>query len=221
MSTVINAFSLVVTSWGLCKSINLELDPSLAKAGPKQFLTNIGAGITIINNVLAILNNWSLLPTEGLEYFSREILFPLALQTETVIAGVYWPLRLFWIHLIMHNIKDGKSPIPLPVDLSIHLVPILTLLIEYYGVRKTPFQVSAYVVWILTFIISILYNFWLKTIIDVENGQVYPYPFLSIPEPQVTFVFVGITTIGCLSFLAYKYSHPGRRTPSLKQQKLQ
>lgn len=215
-SLLVNVLSLLTTSWGLYNAAEVKLPASLAQAGHKQFLTNISVGITILTNLTSIFTYY----TNGkLEVFSREIAFPVALVLETIVALVYWPLRLFALHLIFHGVADdAHAPLKMSIDLSIHLLPVLYLLADYFAFTDKPFQMPRRNVWFIVMALGLLYNRYLKFLIDPSKGQAYPYPFLNIPEPFQSVVFTVVTTSGWGFYCFYKYvHHETKRGLKLKQ----
>lgn len=135
---------------------------------------------------------------------NRHVTLPLALVLESVVATVYWPLRIFAIHLILQGAKR-KSPIPLEVDVSIHLLPIIYLLADYYVSGSSQrFKIPLLPAWIIVAAIGLAYKFYLGFLIDPSMGQKYPYPFLDVAEPYKSVIFVVVTSFGWLFYVGYR-----------------
>lgn len=139
-----------------------------------------------------------------LTQINRHVTLPLALVLESVVATVYWPLRIFAIHLILQGVK-AKSPIPLSVDVSIHLLPILYLLSDYYiSGASQRFKIPLAPAWAIVASIGLAYKFYLGFLIDPSQGQKYPYPFLDVSEPYKSVIFVIVTSFGWLFYVGYR-----------------
>ncbi|AAS53407.1 AFR036Cp [Eremothecium gossypii ATCC 10895] len=220
LSLIINSASLVLTSWGVSNAVKLTLPPNLQLAGQKQFLTILGASLTIVTNVIGI--GYSLLGGDGgLRYVSREVFLPAALVLESVVALVYWPLRVFFVNMIYHGLPEGASPeITVPVDLCIHLVPVAGLLLDYFLVQQGPFQMGRLPFWLLVTAMGVGYNRWLGHIIHADLDQSYPYPFLDVAEPYRTLIFGVITTIAWGFYVLYQTLHGPAAGGGVGKQKL-
>lgn len=212
---LINTGCLAVSSWGLFHATRITLPPSLKDAGHKQFLTNISVVLTIINNLCNIVNwffqrcdlNVNLL--EFFNFISRDITLPVALVMESIVPVVYWPLRLFALKLIMQGIGSSKSPIPISVDLSIHLFPSIFLLGDHYlSGSGLKFKISNVKAWFIVTILGIGYYQYLSLLIDPTSGQHYPYPFLDVDEPYKSVIFVLVTSITWCFYTFYQNFPP-------------
>ena len=225
-SLLLNSICLVTSSYGLIAGTRLGLPPELVEAGYKQFLTNIGVGITIINNAANIINwvtqhsgitNNTILSIS--DFVSRHFTLPIALILESIIAAVYWPLRLFALKLIFQGLEDGKSPLPYFTDFCLHLFPIVFLFIDHYlsGVGQK-FRISNIGGLVIVNILGLTYYKWLDHLIDPTRGQVYPYPFLDVEEPYRTIIFVTITSIAWFIYLLYQRFPPAYRGKTPKDE---
>ncbi|SCW04021.1 LAFE_0H04170g1_1 [Lachancea fermentati] len=204
-SLAVNVVSLCTSTWGLWRASNIILPECLASAGHKQFLTNISVGVTILNNLVNVLGALGL---RKARYVSRQVTLPIALVMETVVAIVYWPLRLFAVGLIMHGVKDGsRMPISKEIDCCIHLLPVLYLLIDYFAFEPAPFKMGKGRAWLVVTVLGLGYNRYLTKLIDPSRGQAYPYPFLDVAEPLKSVIFMGVTTLAWLFYCMYKKVH--------------
>lgn len=141
-------------------------------------------------------------------FINKHVTLPLALVLESIVATVYWPLRLFAIGLILQGAKK-RSPIPLHIDISIHLLPILYMLSDYYlsGARER-FKIGSLPSWGIIAAIGLAYKSYLNVLIDTSTNQKYPYPFLDVSEPYKSVIFVVITSFGWLFYVAYRAFPP-------------
>lgn len=141
-------------------------------------------------------------------FINKHVTLPLALVLESVVATVYWPLRLFAIGLILQGAKK-RSPVPLNVDISIHLLPILYMLSDYYlSGASERFKIGSVPSWGIIAAIGMAYKYYLNALIDTSTNQRYPYPFLDAPEPYKSVIFVIITSVGWFFYLGYRALPP-------------
>ena len=218
-SLLINLISLGVGCWGLSQATKLVLPPTLSPAGHKQFLTNISVVATLISNVWNILNyfiqrsslNMNVL--NGSNFISRHLVLPIGLVLETVVPLVYWPLRLFAMKLIIQGVSDGKSPVPIPVDLAIHFFPCVFLLSDHYlSGSGSKFKISNLKAWTIVTGLGLAYYKYLALLIDPLKGQKYPYPFLDVEEPYKSIIFVCVTTVAWSFYVLYQRFPPCNST---------
>ncbi|CCH58937.1 hypothetical protein TBLA_0B00940 [Henningerozyma blattae CBS 6284] len=235
-SLIINVISLISASYGLNRASALPLPPTLAKAGDKQFLTNISVIATILSNIAGICNYFIQrrqhkdykigYPCDGKKranFVSRHLLLPLALVLETIVPLVYWPLRLFFINLIMQGADEvDHYPIPVLVDVAIHLFPFIALFADHYlSGSDNKFILSNSVALVVVTTLGIAYNRWLAFIIDFEAGQKNPYPFLDVREPFRSVIFACVTTVAWGCYALYQKYPPRRELPiNLGEKKL-
>ncbi|KAL3229236.1 hypothetical protein RNJ44_02323 [Nakaseomyces bracarensis] len=223
-SFVINVACLTTSTYGYITGTNLPLPPVLKKAGHKQFFTNISLVVTMINNVANILN-YLIQKSVGIdkkrknkpfianlsEIVSRHLTLPLALVLETVVPLVYWPLRIFFANLILTLDTDqpDRPLIPLSIDLAIHFFPFVFLITDhYYSGSGLKFRLSNKTVWFIVVAIAVGYYKFLQALIDPNEGQAYPYPFLDVPEPYKTIIFVITGTVAWWFYTVYQRFPP-------------
>jgi hypothetical protein len=183
--------SLAIGTFGMSfTAFNIQLPPHLAKAGQWQFLTNLSLAYSLIVFFIGAVAH---ITKSQLVFKLKNDIHPIALALECVVTIVYWPLRIFWIHLLT---KDPASwGLPLQVDLLIHLMPAISLLLDYFLFmpRWTLKKTSAFGICSL---LTSFYWFWLHHIIDFENGGDYPYLFLAVERTSdrvAIFSLVGFT----------------------------
>ncbi|QLQ82628.1 hypothetical protein HG537_0H03910 [Torulaspora globosa] len=218
VSFVINIASLIVVSYGLYTCTAVELPPSLRDAGHKQFLTNLCATFTIFNELCNIANfvaQSSGSHVKWLSFVARHVTLPLAMGLESVVAAVYWPLRIFAMHLIFTSGPDDhKCPIPLSSDLAIHLAPISFLLCDHYlSGAGSKFRVSNRVASSIVLVLGFGYKAYLDTLIDKDAGQAFPYPFLDVEEPRRSIIAGLVTSLFMAFYVLYQHKPPRSLTP--------
>lgn len=210
-----NVVSLGTSTWGLWKCTKVVLPPSLSQAGHKQFLTNIAVVVTILNNVANIVNGvvQAISSDDKVKrrwyHISRHVTLPIAMVLETIVATVYWPLRLFALHLIMQDVAKGRAPIPWEVDVAIHLLPLVNQLYDhYFSGYGSKYRLSHKVSWLIITSLGLAYNRYLHYLIEPNGVQSYPYPFLNVDEPLRSIIFVTVTSISWLYYLMYQMFPP-------------
>lgn len=192
--------SLISGTWALnYLTTTVVLPPHLAGGGQWQFLTNLSLVFTLIVNFIGLVSH----ATRSAALFNlKNSLHPVALVLESVVTSVYWPLKLFFLHLL---VKDPKAKsIPLFVDICLHLLPVLSLLLDYF-LFMPKWTISNKTALTTCVVLTTLYWFWLKKMVDFENGGEYPYAFLNLGNEIATgFVFQIVGLVGYASFLFIK-----------------
>lgn len=211
---LLNLTCACTTFYGLYRCTRVVLPANLAEAGHKQFLTNIAAVLTIVTGSLNVVNQ---LLGGSLDFCARELLLPVALCLETIVCLIYWPLRLFFIHLIMHGVQNAKmSPLPLHADIAVHLLPVLYLAFDYFVLKPEPFVLSTKKVLVSLPLLGLAYRIYLGTIIDTSGS--YPYPFLDVDEPYKSIVFVVVSLSAGGFYSLYQRVHSTPRAASAAKQ---
>lgn len=194
----VSTLSLLIASKALTLILELQLPPSLAKAGHWQFLTNLSLMISIMVFLVGTLAHL----THSTTLFTyKNYLHAMGLALETVVAGVYWPLRLFFIPLILPNLE---ARIPISLDLAIHLLPVISLSIDYYFFMPQ-WPISSKQAYPLFIVLTLGYWGLLHCLMD--DTSVFPYPFLQVPDGTRAFIFALVLHIGFVSFTAQRKIH--------------
>lgn len=193
----VDLLSLIIGGYGFDRTIlKIPLPPHLADAGPWQFLTNLGLVFSLIVFSIGFLSH----VTKWEKLFKvKNQLHPLCLVLEIIITIVYWPLRLFFIELLI--LDKSAYPIPIYADLSVHLMPCISLLIDYF-VFMPRWTMKARTAMLICLTFTILYWFLLEYLIDLESGGTYPYAFLNVPHHGLrVLIFAVICLTGFSQFL--------------------
>ena len=103
----------------------LELPPQLANGGHYQFLTNIALLLSTIYSFVNILYHQTSI--NGIKPLKIHM-SAICLSLNVVVSLVYWSLKLF----IPHLIAEMDASVPLLVDIKIHMMPLLTVAIDYF-----------------------------------------------------------------------------------------
>lgn len=194
--TTIDFISLIIGLYGYQQITSIQLPPHLQDAGHWQFLTNL----SLVYSLFVFLVGFVAHITKSHTLFLfKNNLHPIGLALETIVAGVYWPLRLFFLHLLTKD--PSKFYLPLSTDLCIHLMPVVSLLIDYlvFMPRWTISDNTA-----LGFVVLLTTFYWvlLDNLIDFENGGSYPYEFLNVEkDSQRILVFAVVAAVAFAQFL--------------------
>lgn len=204
--TVGNSYAIVLDTVSLAIGIygaydilysGRVLPDHLVDAGHWQFLTNLSLAYSLVVFALGLVAH---VTRSQFLFRLKNNLHPIALALEAVVAVVYWPLRLFFLKLL---VKDpSKILIPMLTDLSIHLMPVTSLLIDYLAFMPS-WTLSRSAAFGACGILSTGYWFWLHHLIDFENGGEYPYAFLNHPSLYARIVIFGI--VGLTGFSLYLF----------------
>ncbi|KAK6458719.1 FAR-17a/AIG1-like protein [Scheffersomyces xylosifermentans] len=190
----IDAVSLAIGFYGIHSNIlTIELPDHLAKAGHWQFLTNL----SLVYSLFVFLIGFVAHLTRSQTLFDlKNNIHPIGLALETIVAMIYWPLRIFFLQFLTAD--PSKFNLPLSTDLSIHLMPVVSLLIDYlvFMPRWTIKTSTA-----LALMVSLTSGYWflLKYLIDVDNGAKYPYAFLDVDSDEKRVVVFGMVAITAFS----------------------
>lgn len=173
---------------------NLPLPPHLQGAGPWQFLTNLSL---LISNIIFALGVIAHVTRSPVLFQWKNRLNPFGLIMEMIVFLVYWPLRLFFLHLLVKNVDDFRAT--LFIDLSIHFMPVVLLLVDFvwFLPKCTITNKQALMICMVA---TGCYWVWLHKIVDLENGAEFPYNFLNVS----TVVRAGIfAMVGMTAFLNF------------------
>lgn len=179
-----------MVSWGLKSIFALPLPDELRAAGHSQFLTNLSLMVTLLHLsaslVLGRPNNY---------------LFLVSLILETIVASIYWVLKIVAANLILPE----DAFIPLRIDLTIHLFPIVWLLMDLLLNQTQPIRVRKPVAAGLCFVLTLAYYIHLKLLI--KPPAVYPYPFLNISPAATNAIFAAVGLVAFGIYLLYAQVH--------------
>lgn len=183
--------------YGLGKNLSLTLPDHVAGGGHWQFLTNLLLVYSLVVFAVGALSHITKSPAL---FALKNILHPVGMALEFVVAGVYWPLRLFFITLLVSD--PSKFKLPLTTDLCIHLMPVVSLFLDYI-LFLPPWTLSNTQAFVIFVLLSLGYRALLGYLI--EDGALYPYNFLNVDtELQRAVVFCIVGLVGFFLFLFAK-----------------
>jgi hypothetical protein len=198
----LNSFALALATWGLVGIFQRDLPEQLAQAGHWQFLTNLSLIVTItaiVSNYLVMLSD-----SNGLSKLNI-VLNASALVLETLVALIYWVLKLFFIKLIVPHNVPVENFIPLPLDLTIHLFPVTYLSNDYYLNRTDSFRLP--LLFVIAIVSSLTTAYWYILEALIEPPAHYPYPFLNVETEERAKIFVVVAILGLVFYQVYEYVH--------------
>lgn len=195
--TFIDFLSIVIGAYGFQSTIlTLPLPPHLVDAGHWQFLTNLSLVYSLVVFVVGFIAHI----TKSERLFSlKNNLHPIGLALESIVSIVYWPLRLFCLRLLVED--TSLYPIPMSADLAVHLMPVVSLLIDYF-IFMPRWTIKTKTALGICFALTGAYWCLLEYLVDVENGSSYPYAFLNVPHNGLrAFIFVIVGGAAFVQFL--------------------
>lgn len=197
-----NFFGLAVASWGALEIFGRPLPPQLATAGHWQFLTNLSLVLTCVSVGVNIIST-----TLGSKFLRgvSTALTASALVAETLVAIIYWTLKLFFVSLIVPANVTPDRYIPLSIDLTIHLFPVLFLSIDYYLLRNTGFRIP--LLGAVGLVLALTVSYWFVLEALVVPPAHYPYPFLNVDEGERIKIFGVVAMCGVVFYQVYEYLH--------------
>ncbi|EGW31899.1 uncharacterized protein SPAPADRAFT_60992 [Spathaspora passalidarum NRRL Y-27907] len=193
----IDGISLAIGFYGIYTNImTVELPEYLAGAGHWQFLTNLSLVYSLVVFGLGFVAH---ITHNNILFGIKNNIHPIGLALETIVAVIYWPLRLFFMNLLTS--APENFCISLSTDLAIHLMPVVSLLIDYLVFMPKWTIKTSSALGLLVFLTSV---YWclLKSLIDIEKGAKYPYAFLDVEsEVERAAIFGVVTLVAFLQFL--------------------
>lgn len=199
---LLNIISLIIASYGVLKISEIQLPDHLKDAGHYQFLTNISLLVSMITFILGLIAHVSKSPVI---FKIKNFVHTFAFIAEAVVTSVYWPLRLFFLKLL---VKNGQIRIGLLTDLSIHLMPLVSLAVDFFFFMPN-FAIPAYLVFFGCLALTSGYWLWLQKIIDPSKGGAFPYEFLNHDDKRVTLVVfwtIGLSAFGQFLVMRFLYN---------------
>jgi len=143
----------------------------------------------------------------------KRTLFMVAMPVAAAVSAIYWPLVLFSPKLILQ--VDPSSPptapaltyLPLGVDVSLHAIPIVTLLVDFIFLEsKYARAESLYGAPVALSLMAAYYGSWVEYCASY-NGS-FPYPFLTGNPLEIRIViYAGAAIFALVSFWTINSSH--------------
>ncbi|KIM24022.1 hypothetical protein M408DRAFT_248160 [Serendipita vermifera MAFF 305830] len=118
---------------------------------------------------------------------TKRLLLLIAMPISVVVAAVYWPLIIFWPHLMLAQLPSDEptldSPatlfrIPADIDIPLHGLPGPFLLLDFFLFeQKFSRRAMDRIAPLLAIILAVTYSVWVEYCAS-RNGY-FPYPFLT------------------------------------------
>ncbi|KAI9301072.1 FAR-17a/AIG1-like protein [Cunninghamella echinulata] len=172
----------------------LYINPYAEQAfgGHFQYLTIIGLAIATVAFAVNMVRVFSPASLEML----YEVVYHVATPLEAIISVLYWTMVLVDPELL---IPKDIEPIPLLVDLGLHLYPTICLWIDLFFFKPTFKRSWRHFIYIYSFVG--FYYGW-SYYCKLRNGH-WPYPFLDeFPNAWARFSFYFIS--GTVSWIMYE-----------------
>ncbi|ODQ78180.1 hypothetical protein BABINDRAFT_168373 [Babjeviella inositovora NRRL Y-12698] len=189
----LSLISIIMGLYGFLQIADTKLHESLHKGGHSQFLTNISLGISMVVFCLGAVAH---ITKSSTLFTIKNKLHAVALTLESVVAGVYWP---FWI-FFFHTIADRGPPPPLSLDLIVHLMPVVSLTIDYWLFMPS-WKISNSSGFALCVVCTLAYYYWLEHALKLSH---FPYPFLNVPTAQRFVTYASIMGVAFVNFVLQK-----------------
>ncbi|KAG8954706.1 hypothetical protein FRC04_011139 [Tulasnella sp. 424] len=222
LATVFHVSALSYMIWGYVAlgSVLVDSEILMQRGGNWQFLTIQGLALSWVTLSLCILSDVS--PRSTSLAAARRFLLMMALPLEVVVAAIYWSLIYFMPRLMVPTIQNptteptSASPplpalffIPLPIDLALHLSPVLALLLHFF-VLEAKYSVRWVHQWAP--VVATGFAMWYSAFAEwcaLEN-KTFPYPFLNVQLPFRLAIYATSTLIAISSFKGLNRIHKGK-----------
>ncbi|KAJ1309835.1 hypothetical protein OPQ81_006600 [Rhizoctonia solani] len=211
-------------AYGFMSLSTMASDEWISKqtGGHWQYLTILGLAAAWITMALSLVGD--LFPSFQSVNETKRSLLMISLPTSIIVSCIYWTLMLAFPHLILPPIVAPSEPaepssapeapqfyrIPLKMDLALHLVPSLSLTLDFFLLERkyTARQLKTQAP-LLAVLAAISYATWAEYCAS-KNGA-FPYPFLTISPFYIRVVIYAVTTLlAYLSLLGVNHVHPRR-----------
>ncbi|OJA14847.1 hypothetical protein AZE42_00811 [Rhizopogon vesiculosus] len=186
---LLHGAALSVMTYGFLSLKTLPLNDWIKTqtGGHFQFLTIQGLAAAWLTMAIGI--GCDLLPSFTALRTAKRAFLMISLPVEIVLSGVYWSLVLFFPSLILQPQMATSEPsssstvpgllhVPLNVDLSLHVAPVVTLLADFLlfekKYTKKQVQIGAPLV---AFLAGTWYACWVEYC--ASYNKTFPYPFLT------------------------------------------
>ncbi|KAJ3913507.1 FAR-17a/AIG1-like protein [Lentinula edodes] len=218
------AAAIMISGYHNLTKLPINAFISTQYGGHLQYLTIQGLFITCATTLISLLMDLfpsfrlfglqalteNYLPFAALKPLKR-ILLIIAMPLSITISSIYWPLLLLATQLILQNgsSEPSSSPhapqpllrIPLPMDLSLHAVPALTLLADFLLFEKKYTRKEIrYGGTGISVVYTVFYAWWVERCAGFNGGR-FPYPFLTDNPFEIRLaIYVGAGMLAFSSF---------------------
>ncbi|KAJ3927619.1 MAG: FAR-17a/AIG1-like protein [Lentinula lateritia] len=203
------AAAIMISGYHNLTKLPINAFISTQYGGHLQYLTIQGLFVTCAATLISLLID--LFPSVNALKPLKRILLIIAMPLSITISSIYWPLLLLATQLILQNGsgEPSSSPhapqpllrIPLPMDLSLHAVPALTLLVDFLLFEKKYTRKEIrYGGTSISVVYTIFYAWWVERCAGFNGGR-FPYPFLTDNPFEIRLaIYVGAGMLAFSSF---------------------
>ncbi|KAJ3850950.1 FAR-17a/AIG1-like protein [Lentinula lateritia] len=205
------AAAIMISGYHNLTKLPINAFISTQYGGHLQYLTIQGLFVTCTTTLISLLMD--LFPSVNALKPLKRILLIIAMPLSITISSIYWPLLLLATPLILQNgsgePSSASSPhatqpllrIPLPMDLSLHAVPALTLLVDFFLFEKKYTRKEIrYGGTGISVVYTAFYAWWVERCAGFNGGR-FPYPFLTDNPFEIRLaIYVGAGILAFSSF---------------------
>ncbi|KAK0219770.1 FAR-17a/AIG1-like protein [Armillaria nabsnona] len=214
---LLHSVATAIMAWAHSQLGNSPIDPLVETqyGGHYQFLTILGLVASLCTMGVALLVD--LFPSiPALRSLKRAMLM-VCMPVEAVVVSVYWTLLLLFPSLILQKYVPSEvtsshdalplARIPLPLDLAMHVVPGLSLVLDFLVFEKKYSQELVKLAVPVVLTCGGMYSSWAERNAKLNDG-IFPYPFLTEnPFETRLGIYVGACVIGYVYFRALNALH--------------
>ncbi|KAJ7632508.1 FAR-17a/AIG1-like protein [Roridomyces roridus] len=205
---LLHAGAISTMTYGYNALHHLTIDSFIASqyGGHLQFLTIQGLAVSWLTMVAALLAN--LFPSIKAFRSVKRSLFIVAMPVEVMVSSIYWPLLLFWPHLILQAMpgESAMFRIPLRIDFCLHAMPAISLLADFMLFEKKYRRSGLALAPVMALVATVGYSTWAEHC-ATKNGT-FPYPFLTVNPFEIRLrIYTAVGVCACISFYALNALH--------------
>ncbi|KAK0484606.1 FAR-17a/AIG1-like protein [Armillaria novae-zelandiae] len=214
---LLHSAATAIMAWAHSQLGNSPIDPIVETqyGGHYQFLTILGLVASLCTMGVALLVD--LFPSiPALRSLKRAMLM-VCMPVEAVIVSVYWTLLLLFPSLILQKYVPSEltssqdalplARIPLPLDLAMHVVPGLSLVLDFLVFEKKYSQELVKLAVPVVLTCGGMYSSWAERNAKLNDG-IFPYPFLTEnPFETRLSIYIGACVIGYVYFRVLNALH--------------
>ncbi|EPY49449.1 fungal protein [Schizosaccharomyces cryophilus OY26] len=180
---------------------NGDLDIRNSYGSYFQHLTMLSLAGTLLTMVVSLLADITNLKVF---YKIKPAFLYVVCPLESIVTVLYWSIVMYDRSLLIP--KTRPVQLPLNFDLSVHLMPTIYCLIDYFCF-STPFQLSFKLSIVMYLTVAFSYMWWVEKCYEVN--KFYAYPILAILRPIEKGVLYGTACVlSLLSYIVLKAVHP-------------
>ncbi|KAK0498892.1 FAR-17a/AIG1-like protein [Armillaria luteobubalina] len=214
---LLHSAAAAIMAWAHSQLGNSPIDPIVETqyGGHYQFLTILGLVASLCTMGVALLVD--LFPSVPALRSLKRAMLMVCMPVEAVIVSVYWTLLLLFPSLILQKYVPSEltssqdalplARIPLSLDLAMHVVPGLSLVLDFLVFEKKYSQELVKLAVPVVLTCGGMYSSWAERNAKLNDG-IFPYPFLTEnPFETRLGIYVGACVIGYVYFRVLNALH--------------